>query len=161
MRLHDLKAPVGSSRGRKRVGRGESSGWGKTSGRGGKGQTARTGKGKPRRGFEGGQMPMHRRMPKRGFTNIFAKRWAEINLDVLAKYFPTAGSRVDFAAMRAAGLAGNNCAGFRVLGRGEIGHALHVTADHFSTSAREKILAAGGSTVGGLPKATEQSTETA
>lgn len=143
MRLHQLKAPAGANRKRTRVGRGESSGLGKTSGRGGKGQTARTGKGKPRRGFEGGQMPMYRRMPKRGFTNIFAKSWAEVNLDTLAKQF-AAGSTVDIAALREKGLARNRHDGVRVLGRGEMPHALTVKADHFSASAKQKIEAAGG-----------------
>src|SRR3989339_408904 len=104
MRLNDLKAPVGANKRRKRVGRGESSGHGKTAGRGGKGQTARTGKGKPRRGFEGGQMPMYRRMPKRGFVNVFARPVVEVNIDTLAHRFG-AGATVDLLALRAQGLA--------------------------------------------------------
>jgi len=143
MRLCDLHAPRGANRKRKRVARGESSGHGKTAGRGGKGQTARTGKGKPRRGFEGGQMPMYRRMPKRGFTNIFAKSWAVVNLDTLAQHF-TAGTEIDLAALHAAGLAAKTVDGFRVLGRGEVQHALTIKADHFSASAKKKIEAAGG-----------------
>src|SRR5687767_6190226 len=142
MRLHDIKVPRGATQVRKRVGRGESSGMGKTSGKGGKGQTARTGKGKPRRGFEGGQTPMYRRMPKRGFTNIFAKKWAEVNVDTLAKYFQ-AKAEVTLAALQAAGLAPRYADGMRVLGRGEIKHALSITADHFSASAKEKIEASG------------------
>jgi len=146
MRLNDLKAPKGANKRNKRVGRGESSGHGKTGGRGGKGQTARTGKGKPRRGFEGGQMPMYRRMPKRGFVNIFAKKLAAVNVDSLAASFP-AGSTVDLDALRVEGLAANWVEGVRVLGRGEIKHALTVKADHFSASAKQKIEAAGGKVV--------------
>jgi large subunit ribosomal protein L15 len=143
MRLSDLHAPDGANRKRKRVARGESSGHGKTAGRGGKGQTARTGKGKPRRGFEGGQMPMFRRMPKRGFTNIFAKSWAVVNLDTLAQHFGS-GSQIDLEALHAAGLAAKTVDGFRVLGRGELQYALTIKADHFSASAKQKIEAAGG-----------------
>ena len=143
MRLHDLKAPEGANRKRKRVGRGESSGHGKTAGRGGKGQTARTGKGKPGHGFEGGQMPMYRRMPKRGFLNKFARLAVEVNLDVLATRFGP-GATVDMAALRDVGLARKKTEVFRVLGRGELGHALVIKADHFTASAKEKIEKAGG-----------------
>lgn len=146
MRLHNLKAPKGANRNRKRVGRGESSGWGKTSGTGHGGQKSRSGKGKPRPGFEGGQTPMYRRMPKRGFTNIFAKQWAEVNVDLLGSRFP-AGTTVDLEAMRAAGLASRRDDGFRVLGRGEISHALTVSANHFSAAAREKLETAGGKAI--------------
>ncbi len=146
MYLHTLKAPVGANKKRKRVGRGESSGHGKTAGRGGKGQTARTGKGKPGRGFEGGQMPMFRRMPKRGFANIFAKKWAVVNLDMLAKHFKS-GSSVDLGALVGVGLGSKNMDGVRVLGRGEISYPLTVTANHFSATAKQKIEAAGGKTV--------------
>ena len=152
MQLHDLKAPKGANKKPKRVGRGESSGQGKTAGRGHKGQHARTGKGKPGLGFEGGQMPMFRRMPKRGFVNIFAKHWAEINVDSLATRFP-AGSQVDLAALRKAGLASQRCEGMRVLGRGELAHALVVTADHFTAEARRKIEAAGGQAISRTPSA--------
>jgi large subunit ribosomal protein L15 len=124
MNLHEMKRPVGANKKMKRVGRGESSGHGKTSTRGGKGQTARTGKGKVGWGFEGGQTPMYRRMPKRGFTNIFRKRYIE--------------------ALIAIGLASKSDDGFRVLGRGEVGHALNVTANHVTESAKQKIEAAGG-----------------
>lgn len=148
MQLHDLKAPKGANRKRKRVGRGESSGWGKTAGSGQKGQKARTGKGKPRPGFEGGQMPMYRRMPKRGFTNIFAKSWAVVNVDTLAEHFG-AGATVNLEALCKAGLAKKTADGVRVLGRGEIGHALTIEASHFTRAAREKIVAAGGKAVGG------------
>jgi large subunit ribosomal protein L15 len=146
MRLHQLKAPKGANVKRTRRGRGESSGLGKTAGLGGKGQTARTGKGKRGRGFEGGQTPMYRRMPKRGFTNIHAKQYAEVNLDSLAERFP-AGAHVDLIALRALGLARNTDVGVRVLGRGDIKHALTITADHFTGSAKQKIEAAGGKTV--------------
>jgi large subunit ribosomal protein L15 len=151
MRLHNLPAPEGANKKSKRVGRGESSGHGKTAGRGGKGQTARTGKGKPGRGFEGGQMPMYRRMPKRGFVMPFAKKWTEVNVDVLANRFP-AGATVDFAALVSLGLASKNYDGFRVIGRGELTHALNVTANHFSASAKQKIEAAGGTTVEIAPR---------
>ena len=146
MQLHDLKAPAGANKNRKRIGRGESSGWGKTAGSGGKGQTARTGKGKPKRGFEGGQMPMYRRMPKRGFVNIFQVRYAEVNLDTLAAAF-AAGEVVTLEAMKERGLGRKNFGGLRILGRGDIGHALTIHADHVTASAKEKIEAAGGSVV--------------
>ncbi len=152
MRLCSLKAPAGANKKRKRVGRGESSGHGKTAGRGGKGQTARTGKGKPGHGFEGGQMPMYRRMPKRGFVAPFAPNWVEVNLDVLESHFAAVAS-VDFAALVAAGLASKNADGFRVLGRGELSRALNVTADHFSASAKQKIEAAGGTANEIVPRA--------
>ncbi len=147
MRLGDLKAPPGARRKRKRVGRGESSGVGKTSGRGNKGQGARSGKGKPGIGFEGGQMPMYRRMPKRGFTNIFAKRAAEVNLDTLGAHFAQ-GATVDLAGLVAKGLASRSSEVLRVLGRGELPHSLVVKAEHFSASARQKIEAAGGQAMG-------------
>ncbi|MBI5510009.1 MAG: 50S ribosomal protein L15 [Deltaproteobacteria bacterium] len=150
MRLNDLKAPQGANKKCKRVGRGESSGHGKTAGRGGKGQSARTGKGKPRRGFEGGQMPMYRRMPKRGFVNAFAKPVIEVNVDTLAGRF-TAGATVDLETLRSMGLAPTRALGLRVLGRGEITHALTVKADHFSASAKQKIEAAGGKAVDLMP----------
>jgi len=152
MRLNDLKAPVGANKKRKRVGRGESSGHGKTAGRGGKGQTARTGKGKPRRGFEGGQMPMYRRMPKRGFVNAFAIPVVEINVDTLADRFQ-AGATVDLKALRAQGLATTRDHGVRVLGRGEIKYAITVKANHFSASAKAKIEAAGGQAIDLAPVA--------
>ena len=144
--LHNLSAPVGAKKKRKRVGRGESSGWGKTAGRGHKGQKARTGKGKPGLGFEGGQMPMYRRMPKRGFFNRFgvdSAKVAEVNVDVLARAFAP-GENVDLVALKKRGLARNRHWVLRILGRGGIDHALIVTADHVSASARQKIEAAGG-----------------
>lgn len=141
--LHDLRCPAGATKKRKRVARGESSGHGKTAGRGGKGQTARTGKGKPSAGFEGGQMPMYRRMPKRGFTNKFRRRAAEVNLGLLAGHFG-AGAEVSLAAVVAKGLASGRAEVLRVLGEGTLPHALHITADHVTAGAREKIEAAGG-----------------
>lgn len=143
MQLHDLRAPLGANKRHKRIGRGESSGSGKTAGRGGKGQTARTGKGKPGLGFEGGQMPMYRRMPKRGFVNIFAIKTAEFNLDVLAQHF-VAGSEVDLRILQQHGLASRTIKKFRVLGRGELAHKLVITADHFTASAKQKLADAGG-----------------
>lgn len=143
MQLHDLNAPEGANKRRKRIGRGESSGHGKTAGRGGKGQTARTGKGKPGHGFEGGQMPMYRRMPKRGFRNIFALQVVEVNVDVLSRHFG-AGATVTMDSMRQAGLACKKDEVLRILGRGELRHKLVVTADHFTASAKQKIEAAGG-----------------
>ena len=142
--LHNLHPSAGAKKKRKRIGRGESSGHGKTAGRGGKGQTARTGKGKPGAGFEGGQVPMYRRMPKRGFVNVFARPTVALNVDTLAAHFP-AGARIDLAALVARGLARRADRVFRVLGRGEVGQALHVVADHVSASARAKLEAGGGS----------------
>jgi large subunit ribosomal protein L15 len=144
MQLHQMKRPVGANKRLKRVGRGESSGHGKTSSRGGKGQSARTGKGKVGWGFEGGQTPMYRRMPKRGFTNVFRQRWAEVNLDALASRFQK-GATVDIAALIACGLASKSDDGLRVLGRGELSQALTITANHVTESAKQKIEAAGGS----------------
>lgn len=144
--LHDLRCPYGANKKHKRVGRGESSGHGKTAGRGGKGQTARTGKGKPGAGFEGGQMPMYRRMPKRGFTNKFRRRAAEVNVGLLEAHF-AAGAEVTLEAVQQAGLASGRAVMLRILGEGSLGHALHVAADHVTAGAREKIQAAGGKVV--------------
>lgn len=144
--LHDLHRPVGANKKPKRVGRGESSGHGKTAGRGGKGQTARTGKGKPGAGFEGGQMPMYRRMPKRGFTNKFRRRAAEVNVGLLEAHF-VAGAEVNLEAVQQAGLASGRAVVLRILGEGSLSHALQVTAEHVTAGAREKIQAAGGKVV--------------
>ena len=146
MQLNDLSAPKGANKNRKRVGRGESSGWGKTSGRGMNGQGSRSGTGKPGPGFEGGQTPMYRRMPKRGFTNALAKSYAEVNLDILCRFFES-GAEVNMEALRAVGLAKNTSDGIRILGRGEIGYPLAITANHFTASAKKKIEAAGGQAV--------------
>lgn len=142
MRLHDLKPRPGAKHRRKRLGQGESSGHGKTSGRGGKGQTARSG-GSIRPGFEGGQMPLIRRMPKRGFNNSrFATRFLPVNLDDLNQF--DEGSRVDEQLIRSRGIAKGRADGVKILGRGEIQRKLTVAAHAFSASARAKIEAAGG-----------------
>ncbi len=142
MRLHDLKPRPGSKHRRKRLGQGESSGHGKTSGRGGKGQTARSGS-SIRIGFEGGQMPLIRRMPKRGFNNArFTTRYIPVNLSDLNQFED--GARVDETALRSLGLANGPGAGVKILGTGEISKKLTVTASAFSASAKSKIEAKGG-----------------
>lgn len=138
--LHDLRPASGSHRGRKRVGRGQGSGLGKTAGRGQKGQKARTG-GKVNPHFEGGQMPLHRRIPKRGFTNIHRIEYQVVNLRDLEAF----DGKVDAAALKGAGLIGNVRRPVKVLGQGELTKALVVEANAFSKSAKEKIEAAGGS----------------
>lgn len=141
--LSKLKPSAGSQRKRLRVGRGEGSGKGKTAGRGSKGQRAR---GTVRRGFEGGQMPLARRLPKRGFTNIFRKEFSTVRLDRIAAHFQ-AGDVVDVEALRAKGLLGSvKKGGVKVLGNGTIDFALTIRAQKFTGAAREKIVAAGGST---------------
>jgi large subunit ribosomal protein L15 len=142
MGLHNLRAPRGATKDRKRVGRGEGSGLGKTSGRGNKGQKARK-SGNVRIGFEGGQMPMQRRIPKRGFKNPFRKEYAVVNVGLLAKHF-AANTVVDVEALKGAGLVKALLDGVKVLAVGDIGHALTVKAHRFSTAAREKIEKAGG-----------------
>ncbi len=146
MQLYDLNAPKGANKNRKRVGRGESSGWGKTAGRGMNGQGSRSGTGKPGPGFEGGQMPMYRRMPKRGFTNAFAKDYAEVNLDILCRFFSD-GAEVNIDSLRSVGLAKKTSDGIRILGRGEMSCGMTIVANHFTASAKEKIEAAGGKAV--------------
>jgi large subunit ribosomal protein L15 len=141
--LSDIKRPYGAVKKRKRVGRGESSGWGKTAGRGGKGQTARTGKGKPGWGFEGGQMPMYRRMPKRGFTNIFAKPTVAINLDILVKRCKP-NDVITLERLRAWKLADRKHVCARILGRGEVNMPLIFEGVHVTQGALTKITAAGG-----------------
>ena len=123
-----------------RRGRGHGSGNGKTAGKGHKGQKARSGA--PRPGFEGGQMPLYRRLPKRGFKNIFAKEYAEVNVSSLNRFED--GATVDPAALVEAGILKNVCDGVRVLGNGEITKKLTVVANGFTKSAEEKITAAGG-----------------
>ena len=140
MKLHELSPAPGSRKVRIRVGRGLGSGLGKTSGRGHKGQKARSGA--PRPGFEGGQMPLYRRLPKRGFKNIFAKEYAEVNVSSLNRFED--GATVDPAALVEAGILKNVCDGVRVLGNGEITKKLTVVANGFTKSAEEKITAAGG-----------------
>jgi len=142
MRLHDLKPRPGAKHRRKRLGSGESSGHGKTSGRGGKGQTARSGS-SIRIGFEGGQMPLARRIPKRGFNNArFATVYVPVNLDALNQFED--GARVDEAALRAVGAANGRADGVKILGGGELTRKLTVVAHAFSASARTKIEARGG-----------------
>ena len=142
MRLHNLKPRPGAKHRRKRLGQGESSGHGRTSGRGGKGQTARSGS-SIRIGFEGGQMPLIRRIPKRGFNNSrFATRYLVINVGDLNKFDD--GARVDEAALRAVGLAAGHADGVKILGDGELTKKLVVSASAFSASAKAKIEAKGG-----------------
>jgi large subunit ribosomal protein L15 len=151
MRLHNLKPRPGAKHRRKRLGQGESSGHGKTSGRGGKGQTARSGS-SIRIGFEGGQMPLIRRIPKRGFNNArHATIYLPVNLEALNRFDD--GARVDAEALKQAGLANGRAAGVKILGGGELKKKLTVSAHAFSTSAREKIEKLGGSceVVGGKP----------
>jgi len=142
MDLSNLKPPKGASRNRKRVGRGPGSGLGKTAGRGNKGAQSRSGYHK-KRGFEGGQMPLHRRLPKRGFFNLFRVEYAVVNLDDLAARF-AAGAVVTPEVMRAERLVTTKQK-IKVLARGDIAVALTVTAHKFSEKAAEKITAAGGS----------------
>jgi large subunit ribosomal protein L15 len=143
MRLHNLKPRPGAKHRRKRLGQGESSGHGKTSGRGGKGQTARSGS-SIRIGFEGGQMPLIRRMPKRGFNNArFTTRYLAVNLEDLNRFED--GARVDADAIRSNGLANGPVERLKILGQGDLKKKLVVHAHAFSASARAKIEAAGGS----------------
>lgn len=141
MKLNELSPAEGSVKARKRLGRGVGSGWGKTSGRGTKGFKSRSG-GNVRPGFEGGQMPIHRRLPKRGFTNIFKKEFAIVNIKDLARF--EEGQVVDEAALVAAGLVKGRRDGIKILGNGEITCKLTIKACQVSKSAREKIEAAGG-----------------
>lgn len=143
MRLHTLTNRPGARHRRKRLGQGESSGHGKTSGRGGKGQTARSGS-SIRIGFEGGQMPLIRRIPKRGFNNTrFEIKYTPVNLESLNAFDD--GSRVDEAALRKAGLANGPLKRIKILGDGELKKKLTVSAHAFSSSAKAKIEKAGGS----------------
>src|SRR5262252_5538320 len=142
MRLHDLKPRPGSKHRRKRLGQGEATGHGKTSGRGGKGQTARSGS-SIRIGFEGGQMPLIRRIPKRGFNNArHTTRYLPVNLEALNRF--DEGAQVDEAALRSAGLANGRADGIKILGDGELTRKLTVKAHAFSASARTKIEGKGG-----------------
>jgi large subunit ribosomal protein L15 len=142
MRLHNLRPRPGSRHRVKRLGCGESSGHGKTSGKGHKGQKARSG-GSIRLGFEGGQMPLIRRLPKRGFNNAaFQKRYAIVNLDDLAAF--KAGTVVNEELLRKSKLVRGDFTGIKILGNGELKHELKVEADKVSASAREKIEKAGG-----------------
>ena len=154
MRLHNLKPRPGAKHRRKRLGQGESSGHGKTSGRGGKGQTARSGS-SIRIGFEGGQMPLIRRIPKRGFNNArHTTRYIPVNLEALNQF--SDGARVDFESLRKAGLANGKAEGVKILGNGELTRKLTVTAHAFSASARSKIEGKGGACEIIAPKKVEK-----
>ncbi len=142
MSLNRLKPPTGAKHAKKRVGRGPGSGHGKTAGRGHKGAQSRSGF-RRKRGFEGGQMPLHRRVPKRGFHNPFRVEYAIVNLDTLADVFD-AGSSVTPELLRERGLVRDAKAPVKVLGRGEVSKKLTVRAHKFSGSAVRKITEAGG-----------------
>lgn len=141
MKLHELSPAPGSKKVRKRIGRGAGSGTGKTAGKGHKGQNARSGGG-VRPGFEGGQMPLQRRLPKRGFNNIFATRYAIVNVGDLDKFED--GAKVDVELLKSAGLIKKEYDGLKILGNGELKKKLTVIATKFSTSAKEKIENLGG-----------------
>lgn len=141
MELSNLKPKKGARHAKKRVGRGPGSGHGKTSSRGEKGQKSRSGY-SGKRGFEGGQMPLHRRLPKRGFTNIFKKDYAVVNVSDLERF--DSGASIDEATLRQAGLVKGSHDGVKVLGDGELSKKLTVSATKFSKSAREIIEKAGG-----------------
>jgi large subunit ribosomal protein L15 len=140
MDIHELRPPKGSRKKRKRVGRGESSGWGKTSGRGSKGQNARSGGGVSV-GFEGGQMPLQRRIPKRGFTNIFKKSYEIINIKDLARF--NSGETVDASALIKSGLIKKE-GSIKLLANGDISYPINVIVTNASRAAKEKIESAGG-----------------
>ena len=141
MKLHDLKPAVGATTAPKRLGRGTGSGLGKTSGKGHKGAKARSGGGK-RPGFEGGQMPLTMRLPKRGFTNIFRKEYVAVNIDRLEMFED--GAVVTPVTLIEYGIIKNVQDGVKILGNGEITRKLTVQANKFSESAKQKIEAAGG-----------------
>ena len=141
MKLFELQPGVGSNKDTKRKGRGHGSGNGKTAGRGHKGQNARSGGG-VRIGFEGGQMPIYRRLPKRGFNNVFALKYAEINVSDLNKFED--GAVVDATSLKEAGIIKKALDGIKVLGNGEVSKKVTVKAAKFTEAAKEKIVAAGG-----------------
>jgi large subunit ribosomal protein L15 len=143
--LNNLRPAKGSTHKKKRVGRGPGTGLGKTAGRGEKGQKSRSGY-SAKLGFEGGQMPLHRRLPKRGFTNIFKKRWLEVSLAALDQHFQ-AGEEVTPEVLHDRGIIKKAKHDVVVLGSGELSKALKVSAHRFTKSAREKIEKAGGSAV--------------
>lgn len=142
MKLHEIK-PMEGRKERHRVGRGMSSGMGKTSGRGHKGQKARTGGG-TRLGFEGGQLPLFQRLPKRGFTNIHRKEFAIVNLDALNRF--ENGTEITPELLHEKGIVSNHKAGIKVLGKGSVEKKFTVKAHKFSASAKEAIETAGGKT---------------
>ncbi|MBQ2687184.1 MAG: 50S ribosomal protein L15 [Clostridia bacterium] len=141
MKLYELSPAEGSKKDAKRIGRGHGSGWGKTSGKGHKGQKARAGRGM-RVGFEGGQMPLQRRLPKRGFNNIFAKNIVSVNVGTLEKF--ENGAVVTVASLVEAGIIKNSFDGVKILGNGNLTKNLTVQVSAFSESAKAKIEAAGG-----------------
>jgi len=141
--LNSLRPAKGSTHKKKRVGRGPGSGLGKTAGRGEKGQKSRSGYSR-KVGFEGGQMPLHRRLPKRGFTNIFKKRWLEVSLAALDRHF-NADEEVTPELLHSRGIIKKAKHDVVVLGNGEVSKALRISAHRFTKSAREKIEKAGGS----------------
>ena len=141
MKIHDLSPVEGSRKQKKRVGRGPGSGHGKTSCRGHKGQKSRSGGSIPP-GFEGGQMPLQRRLPKRGFTNIFKKQYVLINIRDLNRFDPN--STLGIEALKNAGLVKRNKDGIKLLGDGEISHPVMIKVHKVSKTARDKIEAAGG-----------------
>ena len=142
MKLHELSPAAGSTKERKRIGRGAGTGQGKTAGKGHKGQKARAGRGM-RPGFEGGQMPLQRRVPKRGFNNIFRDVVVTVNVADLEARFDN-GAVVDVAALKDAGLVKNYFDSVKVLGNGELTKSLEVKVNAYSESAKQKIEAAGG-----------------
>lgn len=142
MKLNELSPAPGSRRPRKRLGRGVGSGWGCTAGRGANGHNSRSGGG-VRPGFEGGQMPIHRRLPKRGFANIFQKKIAIVNIRDLSRF--EAGATVDETALVQARLVKGKKDGIKLLAWGEISHPLNIKLNAVSKGARQKIEAAGGS----------------
>jgi large subunit ribosomal protein L15 len=144
MSLNNLRPPRGAKKPKKRVGRGPGSGHGKTASRGHKGAQSRSGF-RFKRGFEGGQMPLHRRVPKRGFTNPFRVEYAVVNLDTLAEVFDD-GSAVTPELLRERGIVRDARAPIKILGRGEIAKQLTIKAHKFSETAVKKIAAAGGAT---------------
>lgn len=141
MKLHELAPAAGSRKARRRVGRGSGSGLGKTAGRGQKGQNARSGGG-VRPGFEGGQMPITRRIPKRGFTNIFAKQYTTVNVEELCVFDD--GTEINAEFLKEIGFISKINDGLKILGDGELDKKLTVKAVKFTKSAQEKIVAAGG-----------------
>ena len=141
MKLHELRPAEGSTTAEKRLGRGVGSGLGKTSGKGHKGAKARSGGGK-RPGFEGGQMPLYRRVPKKGFTNIFGTDYASVNVERLNVFED--GATVDAKALLDAGIIKKTLGGVKIMGNGELQKKLNVKAAKFTASAKEKIEALGG-----------------
>ncbi len=142
MKLHELSPAAGSKKEVKRVGRGPASGQGKTAGKGHKGQKARAGRGM-QIGFEGGQMPLQRRLPKRGFVNIFAKNIVTVNVGTLNEKFDD-GAVIDVEALKAAGIIKNRFDGVKILSNGDVTKKFTVKANAYSGAAKEKIEAAGG-----------------